>query len=150
MDEFFVEHWESINWPTAITVLVLLTPICIGLFKLIASHSREALKSANAAHKAEILKLRKEYADADGEFDIEEVVRTGWQYVELSDEEKTVLIAISKNELSFLYGTGQISDQRIGFAIGRLGNVQFISDGPGGHYALQSGREWLNAKGLLT
>ncbi len=76
-------------------------------------------------------------------------IGAGWQYVELSEEEKTVLISISKDQLSRLYESKIISDQRIQLAKDRLTNIQFIDEGPGGFYALQSGREWLNAKGLL-
>ncbi len=158
MAEFIEKHWESINFQTALVAVVILTPIAIALFELIARHARTEARSVKEALKkaeSETDSMRAERDDARDEVNAlrarlrryEE--RESWRDVELSEEEQRVLIAISFDRLNELYRASEISEQRISLAQERLVRAGLAGWGTMGIYARAEGREWLDARGLL-
>ena len=158
MADFLEKHWDLINWPTALIAVVILTPIALALFKLVAGHARAEAKSATEA----LVKTRTERDTIQAERDAarEEADalqarlsahegREAWRDVELTDEEQLVLIALSEDRMSALYRSNKISDQRISLARDRLIRAGLAAWGTESSYATTEGREWLNAHDLL-
>ena len=158
MADFLEKHWDLINWPTALIAVVLLTPIVLILFRLVASHARNEAKAAyearNQAHAArdamqaerdaareEANSLRPQAPDSDS--------RESWQDVELNYEEQLVLMALSEDRMSALLSSNEISRPRMSLARDRLIRAGLAAWGMEGAYATTEGREWLDAHDLL-
>ena len=158
MAEFIEKHWDLINWPTALIAVVILTPVAAGLFALIASYSREALKAERDAHNKtktekdnlsnEVVSLKEQKNALNSRLEVEDREEQ-WRDVELTDEEQTILMAISMDQMDLVYRSNEISNQRIALVLDRLRRLDFIGEGTHGHFAYPMGREWLDAKGLL-
>lgn len=158
MAEFIAEHWELINWQTAIVGVVVLVPIAGALFWLIAGRSSEDLKAEKFAHEKtkneknelanEIHRLHEQNTTLLARLEVRRHEES-WRDIELSDEEKVILVAISEDKMNRLYGSKKISDQRIRLAQDRLLELGLIAEGFEGNYARPAGRKWLEAHGSL-
>ncbi len=167
------EMLRSINWPTAITTVVAIVPILIGLYKLIAAHDVRALRAEREAHdntKKELNNARGQYLRMKAHRDslkaenaelvnINEAANKKSNKPELTDEETRVLKALSEDRMYELRRpsyyerrslTGeQMSDQRITLAMDRLRELGFVGRGVEGAFVKPEGRKWLDDNGML-
>lgn len=155
------QQLRAINIQTALTISVLVILGGTWLFKLIASHDRRALEAEKAAHKTTESEKQELANELHRKHDIETELLArleqqqkqlkalyDWQQVELSDEEKTVLLAISQDKLDQLH-TSNLSKQRISLAKDVLLEYGFIGYGTEGPYTLTKGLKWLDHNGIL-
>ena len=148
----------SINLPTVVASVIALTPIVVVLFKLIAGHSRDALKSEIAAHEktkkekmefaSEIHRLHEQNTALLARTEVSKNKET-WHDIVLTAEQTLILKTISEDKMNDLYRSKTISSQRISLAQDRLLELRLIGKGTEGNYARSEGRKWLDAQGLL-
>lgn len=158
MAEFIEKHWDLINWPTALVAVAILTPIAVSFFALIASYGRKKLKDERNDHKQtklqreqlanELIGLNEQIDALTARLEMQDN-DDSWRDVTLTEEERIVLIAISRNQLDRLYHSRMIGNQRIQLVLDRLEQLEFVGEGPSSHYTLPIAREWLDSKGLL-
>lgn len=165
MAEFVAQYWDHLNWQSISAGLIISVPILLGLFKLVANHSRERLASEIDAHGRTRIKcdeLEESNTELTQQFENLKLKNKSLQerieaYMagdsdsdrELSDEATKVLVAYSEGRISNLYDGGRISDQRIRLAMDKLQNYGFLKRGVEGFYISPEGREWLDAHDLL-
>ena len=156
--EFFSEHWDAINIQTAILGTIVLAPVAYLLFKRVASHALETLKSERSAHietknekdglESELLYLQEERAELKARLEGQQQ-RDAWRDADLTDKEEFILVAISMDRMNDVYRSKKITNQRISLAQDRLRELGLAASGIPGHYATKEGRKWLDEKGLL-
>ena len=158
MAEFLEKHWDLINWPTAVIAFVLLTPVALMLFTLVARHARAEARSATEALNQALSErdamqverdaARDEANSLQGQLKAQESEEP-WRDIELSEEEQLVLMALSEDRMGALLGLKGLSKARIGLARDRLIKAGLATWGMEGAYATTEGREWLDAHDML-